>query len=139
VTDGTRPDLRPVLDPAPLVVARYPSGWWPERADGRFLAAVAEPAETTVVVAEEQLAELPAPETVERGWQRITFPGPLPWELIGFLADIATRLAEARIPFTSVSGFSTDHVLVRSAQAELALSVLRGEPVPELRADVINP
>ena len=143
-------DLQPTLDPVPLVVARYPAGWWPPAASGpvsdeplarrpMFLAAVAEPGETTVVLPAEMLGSLPAPEAVERGWQRITFAGPLPWELIGFLADVAARLAAARIPFTSVSGFTTDHVLVRSAQAEVALAVLRGEPAPDLRTDVINP
>ena len=76
---------------------------------------------------------------IEPGWQRITFPGPLPWELVGFLADVAARLAQARIPFTSMSGFTTDHVLVRCAQAEVALAVLRGEPAPDLRPNVINP
>lgn len=135
----TGTDLRPTLDPVLLAVLRYPGGWWPPTADGPFLAAVAEPGETTVVVPEVMIGSMPAPEAVEPGWQRITFPGPLPWELIGFLADIAGRLARARIPFTSVSGFTTDHVLVRSAQAELAMAVLRGEPVPDQRADVINP
>lgn len=139
MTEGTRPDLRPVLDPVPLAVARYPSGWWPASAPAGFVALVAEPEETTLVLAEELLDAQPAAQTVERGWQRITFLGPLPWELVGFLADVAGRLAEARIPFTSFSGYSTDHVLVRSAQAEVALSVLRGEPAPEQRADVINP
>jgi hypothetical protein len=134
-----RPDLSPELDPTPLVVARYPAGWWPPEASPPFLAVVAEPAETTVVAPEAALAAMPAPESIEPGWQRITFPGPLPWELIGFLADIAARLAEARIPFTSVSGFTTDHVLVRSAQADLALAVLHGAPAPELRENVINP
>ena len=132
-------DLQPALDPVPLAVARYPAGWWPPTADGPFLAAVAEPGETTVVLPEEMLSTLPAPESVERVWQRITFAGPLPWELVGFLADVAARLAAARIPFTSVSGFTTDHVLVRAAQAEVALAVLRGEPAPDLRTDVINP
>lgn len=132
-------DLQPELDPVSLAVLRYPAGWWPPTADGPFLAAVAEPGETTVVVPEAQLETMPAPDAIERGWQRITFPGPLPWELIGFLADIADRLARARIPFTSVSGLTTDHVLVRSAQAELAIAVLRGEPAPDQRTDVINP
>ena len=143
-------DLLPELDPTPLVVARYPAGWWPPAPSGpvsdeplarrpRFLAAVAEPGETTVVAPEAALARLPAPEAVERGWQRITFPGPLPWELVGFLADVAGRLAAARIPLFSVSAFTTDHVLVRSAQAEVALAVLRGQPAPDLRTDVINP
>ena len=136
---GQRSDLRPELDPTPLAVARYPAGWWPPAPVGTFRAVVLEPAETTVIAAESEFAALPPAETVEHGWQRITFPGPLPWELVGFLADVAGRLAEARIPFTSVSGFTTDHVLVRSAQAEVALAVLRGEPAPPQRADVINP
>jgi uncharacterized protein len=136
---GQRTDLQPTLDSVLLAVARYPAGWWPPPGTGRFLAAVAEPGETTVVLPEEALGSLPAPEAVERGWQRITFAGPLPWELVGFLADVAARLAAARIPFTSVSGFTTDHVLVRAAQAEVALAVLRGRPAPDLRQDVINP
>ena len=135
----SRADLRPELDPVLLAVIRYPAGWWPPTADGPFLAAVAEPGETTVVVPEDMLGSLPAPAAMERGWQRITFAGPLPWDLVGFLADVAGRLAAARIPFSSVSGFTTDHVLVRSAQATLALAVLRGEPAPDQRSDVINP
>jgi hypothetical protein len=137
---GERSDLGPILDPTPLAVARYPAGWWPPSvsADG-FLAVVVEAGETTVVAAEGALAGLPPPEAVEQGWQRITFAGPLPWELVGFLADVATRLAAARIPFTSLSGFTTDHVLVRSAQAEVAVAVLGGAPTPDLRPNVINP
>src|SRR6266550_2486096 len=124
---GERSDLGPILDPTPLAVARYPAGWWPPPTDrAGFLAVVAEPDETTVVAAEDVLAGLPAPEAVEHGWQRVTFAGPLPWELVGFLADVATRLAAARIPFTSLSGFSTDHVLVRAVQAEVAVAVLGG-------------
>jgi hypothetical protein len=134
-----RADLQPMLDPTPLAVARYPAGWWLADAVGPFVALVAEPAETTVVAAEEMIAALPPALAVERGWRRITFPGPLPWELVGFLADVATRLAQARIPFTSMSGFTTDHVLVRSAQAEVAVAVLRGQPAPDLRPNVINP
>lgn len=134
-----RPDLQPELDPTPLAVARYPAGWWPPAAAGPFFAVSVVPAETTVVAPEAAFGALPAPDAVEHGWQRITFPGPLPWELVGFLADVAGRLAAARIPFTSVSGFTTDHVLVRSAQAAVAVAVLRGEPAPDLRPNVINP
>ena len=72
-------------------------------------------------------------EQIDAGWRRITFPGPLPWELVGFLADVATRLAGAQIPFTSMSGFTTDHVLVRAAQADLAVAVLSGEEPPPQR------
>jgi hypothetical protein len=137
---AARADLGPILDPTPLAVARFPAGWWPPAATGDgFLAVVVEPGETTVVAAADVLAGLGQPEAVEHGWQRITFAGPLPWELVGFLADVATRLAGARIPFTSLSGFTTDHVLVRSAQAEVAVAVLRGGAAPDLRPNVINP
>jgi hypothetical protein len=137
---GARRDLGPILDPTPLAVARYPPGWWPDTPEeAGFYAVVVEAEETTVVAAAGVLAGLPAPRAVEHGWQRITFAGPLPWELVGFLADVATRLASARIPFTSLSGFTTDHVLVRSAQADVAVAALRGAPTPDLRPNVINP
>lgn len=139
MTDTGRADLRPRLDPTALAVARYPAGWWPPSPGGGFVALVSAPDETTLVLPQDGLAALPAPLAVELGWQRITFAGPLPWELVGFLADVACRLAEARIPFTSVSGFTTDHVLVRAAQAEVALGVLRGEPAPPQRGGVTNP
>lgn len=132
-------DLRPTLDPAPLSVARYPAGWWlPTAVDG-YAAVVVDTDEVTLVAADELFATLAEPLALERGWRRITFAGPLPWQMVGFLADVAGRLAGARIPFTSMSGFTTDHVLVRAAQAELALAVLRGESAPDQRPDVTNP
>lgn len=130
-------DLHPELDPTHLAVLRYPAGWQPPvpLPDG-FLAVVRSEQEVTVVAAE-QTAEQPGWSASlahrDTAWRRITFPGPLPWELVGFLADVASRLAAARIPFTSVSGYSTDHVLVRAAQADLAMAVLRGEPPPHPR------
>lgn len=133
---GRLPDLHPMLDPAPLVVARFAAHLQPARLPETFVAVVRDAAELTMVCTEEALAGLDLadpPLALERGWRRVTFPGPLPWELVGFLADVAGRLAGAQIPFTSVSGFTTDHVLVREAQAVLAVSVLSGEPPPRQR------
>jgi hypothetical protein len=132
-------DLRPTLDPAALSVARYPAGWWPASALGGYASIVADADEVTLIAPDAAFGALAAPLAIERGWRRITFAGPLPWEMVGFLADVAGRLAGARIPFTSMSGFTTDHVLVRAAQAELALAVLRGEEPPDQRPDVTNP
>lgn len=130
-------DLRPQLDPTHLAVVRYPSGWQPPPLprDG-FVAVVAGEHEVTVVVPEALLDAagwVEQAEQVDPGWRRITFPGPLPWELVGFLADVANRLAGAQIPFTSMSGFTTDHVLVRAAQADLAVAVLSGQEPPPQR------
>ena len=133
------PDLRPILDETHLAVAAYPAGWRPPRRLDGFTAVIGDAEETTVVCAEAELATLEAPLRSEVGWRRITFPGPLPWELVGFLADVAGRLASAGIPLAAMAGFTTDHVLVRAAHADLAVAVLRGEPAPELRPGVTNP
>jgi hypothetical protein len=130
-------DLQPQLDPAHLAVVRCPSGWQPPPLPADvFVAVVAGEHEVTVVGPEslfDDAAWADAAEQVDRGWRRITFPGPLPLELVGFLADVAGRLAAAQIPFTSMSGFTTDHVLVRAAQADLAVAVLSGEEPPPQR------
>ena len=130
-------DLLPELDPAHLAVVRCPAGWQPPALPaGVFVGVVASPDEVTVVGPEDLFEDDAwggSAEQIDAGWRRITFAGPLPWELVGFLADVATRLANAQIPFTSMSGFTTDHVLVRAAQAELALAVLSGEEAPPQR------
>jgi len=135
-------DLQPQLDPTHLAVVRYPADWQPPGAvqpdttGGAFFAMIRGEHEVTVVVPEavlEDAAWRDRAEQVDRAWRRVTFPGPLPWELVGFLADVAGRLAGAQIPFTSMSGFTTDHVLVRAAQADLAVAVLSGQEPPPQR------
>lgn len=130
-------DLSPQLDPTHLAVARLPAGWQPPvlPAD-TFTAVISSDHEVTVICAESLLGDggwSEQADEVDIGWRRITFPGPLPWEMVGFLADVAGRLAGAQIPFTSVAGFTTDHVLVRAAQADLAVGVLSGDPPPPQR------
>jgi hypothetical protein len=115
---------------------RCPSGWQPPQFPADVFVAVVAGEHEVTVVGPESLFEDEAwsadAEQIDGGWRRITFPGPLPWELVGFLADVAGRLAGAQIPFTSMSGFTTDHVLVRAAQADLAVAVLSGaEPPPQ--------
>ena len=132
-------DLGPTLDPTHLAVSRWPSGWRPPTFPDGFFGLVEDGDEVTLVCAEAALPSYDAPTAVEVGWRRSTFAGPLPWEQVGFLADVATRLAGAQIPFTSTAAFTTDHVLVRAAQADLAVAVLRGEEPPAVRPGVTNP
>jgi uncharacterized protein len=130
-------DLQPQLDPTHLAVVRYPADWQPPATvTAGFFAMIRGEHEVTVVAPEPLLDEAAWAERaqqVDRAWRRVTFPGPLPWELVGFLADVADRLAAAQIPFTSMSGFTTDHVLVRAAQADLAVAVLSGAEPPAQR------
>ncbi|MCW2600125.1 MAG: hypothetical protein JWM02_1954 [Frankiales bacterium] len=133
------PDLRPTLDPTHLAVARWPVGWRPSALPEAFFGFVEDEDEVTLVCAEATMASYEGAVEVEAGWRRVTFAGPLPWEQVGFLADVASRLAAARIPFTSMAGFTTDHVLVRAAQADLAVAVLRGDAPPRPRPGTTNP
>ncbi|MGZ6791770.1 MAG: ACT domain-containing protein [Mycobacteriales bacterium] len=132
-------DLRPALDPSHLAVARWPVGWRPDPLPDGFFGLVEDEDEVTLVCSEQALSRYDGPLAVEAGWRRVTFAGPLPWEQVGFLADVATRLAGALIPFTSMAGFTTDHVLVRAAQADLAVAVLSGEQPPPARPGTTNP
>jgi hypothetical protein len=132
-------DLGPTLDPTHLAVARWPAGWRPGTLPAGFFGLVEDEDEVTLVCAESALPAYPDALETEPGWRRITFAGPLPWEQVGFLADVATRLANAQIPFTSMAGFTTDHVLVRAAQADLAVQVLRGNAPPVPRPGTTNP
>ena len=134
---AARTDLSPQLDPTHLAVVRYPRGWQTPPLPADAFAGVVSSENEVTVVAPESLIEKPEwsrdAEEIDTAWRRVTFPGPLPWELVGFLADVATRLADAQIPFTTMAGFTTDHVLVRAAQADLAVAVLSGEQAPEQR------
>ncbi|HVE62184.1 MAG TPA: ACT domain-containing protein [Mycobacteriales bacterium] len=135
--DSAALDLGPILDPAHLVVARLPVGWRPTAPLAGFSVVIDDGTETTLVCSEDALTAVGG-ESLERehGWRRITFAGPLPWEVVGFLADVAGRLAAARIPLAAMAGFTTDHVLVRAAHADLAVAVLRGDPPPPARSGV---
>lgn len=126
-------DLGPALDPSHLGVGRFPVGWRPPTMPAGFFALVEDEAEVTLVCEESVLTSYDAALDLEIGWRRITFAGPLPWEQVGFLSDVASRLAGAMIPFTSLAGFTTDHVLVRAAQADLAVAVLSGQEPPPHR------
>src|SRR5439155_10320875 len=123
-----------------LAVARFPADWQPAADAPGFCAIVRAEDEVTVVCAERAFDEGVlgdvTPLSLEHGWRRITFPGPLPWELVGFLADVATRLARAGIPLAAMAGFTTDHVLLRAAHADLPVDVLRGHAPPARRPGI---
>ena len=83
-------------------------------------ATIREADETTVVVERDDADALDA-DAVEPGWTRLTFEMDLPFELVGFLAAVATTLAEAEVSVFVLSSYATDHVLVKEADRETAV------------------
>lgn len=61
----------------------------------------------------------------EKGWRILTFETVLPFGLTGFLAAVATALAQDGIAVFALSGFSTDHILVKNDQLVRALEALK--------------
>ncbi|MEA5389203.1 ACT domain-containing protein [Haloarculaceae archaeon H-GB11] len=86
-------------------------------------ATITDDTETTVVVEQDELDTLDA-DAVERGWKRLTFEMELPFELVGFLAAVATSLAEADVSVFVLSSYSTDHVFVQAVDIDPAVSKL---------------
>lgn len=80
--------------------------------------------ETTVVVEQEDVGTVDASK-VESGWKRLTFEMDLPFELVGFLAAVASALAEVDVSVFVLSTYSTDHVFVK--EDELGVAVRRLE------------
>lgn len=79
--------------------------------------------ETTVVVDEHSTIAEDAAD-VEPGWKRLTFEMDLPFDLVGFLSAVATALAEADVSVFVISAYSTDHVLVKQDDLEIAIESL---------------
>ena len=91
---------------------------------GEGLLSVTFTSEEVSVVCEEAYA--PADAEIARGWRCLRVVGPLDFEMVGVLANLAGALAAERIPIFALSTFDTDHILVRSSDLERSVEALRG-------------
>lgn len=80
--------------------------------------------EVTVVV-EQNKANFIEYVNAETDFRLITFDMKLPFELVGFLAKIASALAEEKISIFVISSYSTDHILVKQSKLEKAKKKLK--------------
>jgi len=62
---------------------------------------------------------------IDSGWRIITFEMKLDFSLVGFLAIIASKLAEYDISIFVISSFSTDHILVKDIRINDAIIALQ--------------
>lgn len=68
---------------------------------------------------------------IEKGFRLLSFDIELDFSVVGFLAFVSEKLAEAEISIVALSAFSRDHLLVKQEDLGKALKVL-GEFVEEL-------
>ena len=94
-----------------------------ERPESSAFATIQDETETTVI-AEEGTIDESNVLAAEPGWRRLTFEMVLPFELVGFLATVASVLAEEGISIFAVSAYSTDHVLVKDVDVDAATKKL---------------
>ncbi len=92
----------------------------------------------TAVVPENELNRLGERlDECERGFRLLTFEAELPFDLVGFMAKVSAALAEKGVSILVFSSYSTDHVLVRDRDLNLALNALR-EIGFEVSGDGVN-
>jgi len=94
-------------------------GW---AAGGPFVSTTRTAGEFSVVCREEAV---PAGVRCERGWRCLRIAGTLDLSLVGVLASLVGPLAEAGVSVFVVSTFDTDYLLVKVADFEQAVGVLR--------------
>ena len=68
---------------------------------------------------------------VEGGYRLVTLDLELPWNVVGYLAQVTNILAAAGLSVGALSSFSRDHLLIKQNDLGSALRVL-GEHVGEL-------
>jgi hypothetical protein len=66
-------------------------------------------------------------ERCESDWACFQVIGPLDFTLVGIIARISQTLASERISIFVISTFDTDYILVKNADLDRALRVLRSE------------
>jgi len=109
--------------PGSYAVCRLPAGAeLPSWARGEIVSVTRTPDELSIVC---DAAQVPPEVRAEGGWICFTLAGPFDFEQVGILVAVARPLAEGGISIFAVSTFDTDYLMIKAAQREPALAVLR--------------
>jgi hypothetical protein len=125
-----------IVLPQILTVCRFgastPIPAWINGASG-FVSVTRTDDELSVIAPQERV---PAGVQCERDYRAIKVRGPLPVNLIGIFASLATPLAEAGLSIFPVATYDTDDVLLKMRDLARAIDVLRaaGHTVSEAGA-----
>ena len=86
-----------------------------------FLTISRTPTELSIVADE---AVVPIGVDAQRGFRALRVDGPLPLDLVGIFAVIASPLADANVPIFPIATYDTDYVLVAESNFERAVATL---------------
>lgn len=92
------------------------------------LACIKTKTEHTIIATERAATHtLPRKEILEidKDWRLISFEMELPFELVGFLSHVSKALADAGVSIFILSTFSTDLLMIKEAQLEKTIQVLK--------------
>ncbi|HVU18070.1 MAG TPA: ACT domain-containing protein [Candidatus Didemnitutus sp.] len=113
------------LLPGDFAICRLPAGsalpvW--AGGGGGFRAVTRTADEASIICRSE---DVPPETRHEAGWVILKFEGPFAFTETGILSSVLAPLAQAGIPILAQSTFDTDYVLVKSAQVDAAIAVLK--------------
>ena len=86
-----------------------------------FLTVSRTPTELSIVADERAV---PAELDARRGYRALRVEGPLPLELVGVLAALATPLAAAGVPIFPIATYDTDYLFVPGVELDRAVAAL---------------
>src|SRR3989338_2480065 len=95
-----------------------------KRQHPRAFADIVDRNEITVIVDNNHIQKKEILE-IQRDWKIITFDIVLPFGLVGFLAKVSKLLADEKIPIFVISGYSTDHLLVRKKDLPISIKKIK--------------
>lgn len=87
----------------------------------QFLTLSRTPTELSIIADD---AAVPDDVTPQRGYRVLRVDGPLPLDLVGIFASLATPLAQARIPILPIATYDTDYLLVHERDILRAVHAL---------------
>jgi hypothetical protein len=91
-------------------------------ASARAFLTISRTPEELSIVADE--AAVPSQVDAVRGYRALRIDGPMPLELVGVMAALATPLAAAGVPIFPIATYDTDYVLIRGDDLTRAIAAL---------------
>lgn len=115
--------LRLLLLQGRFAVARLdPGERIPSWARGEFVSITRTDQELSIVCEE---TAVPESARSESGFRCLRVEGPLPFEIVGVAAALATPLAGAKIPILLIATHDTDYILIAEMHLNRAITELR--------------